>query len=244
MEKILKFKSGGLMGDFINSLYVVKNICINQEAKADLYINNGGEAFRYGIDKAYNDLYDIVMLQPYINTFSIDNNINNNDSISLYDWRSQVQHDFNNGGYNKSWSELLSNYYCFDVPNEYKWVYILDTDVNYSNATIIHMSNRRRNPKFDTENYILNNGIDNVVFLITNENDLYIDGYDKVVVDDIYKMALILNSCKYFIGNQSMPLALASSLDVPRLAVLDLDFNNYMFYKGEPNYSKNIDVFI
>ena len=63
MEKVLNFQAGGLMGDFINSLYVVKNICQKENAIANIYLSDAGEPFRYGIDKAYNDLYDLIISQ-------------------------------------------------------------------------------------------------------------------------------------------------------------------------------------
>jgi ADP-heptose:LPS heptosyltransferase len=76
-----------------------------------------------------------------------------------------------------------------------------------------------------------------------NETDLYIDGYDKYEPTNILELATYINSCKYFVGNQSSPFAIANALDVPRLGILDLDHNNYIFYNEEAKYSKNIQVY-
>ena len=51
-----------------------------------------------------------------------------------------------------------------------------------------------------------------------------------------------INSSKLFIGNQSLPLAIASSLDVLRIA--ELFHSSAEFYNGEHLYSDNISWFI
>jgi ADP-heptose:LPS heptosyltransferase len=245
MEEILNFTAGGLMGDFINSLYAAKNLCEIHNKKANIYLNNAGEGFRYGIQKAYDDLYELVINQPYINDFQVEIKETEN-SIKLHSWRNQAHSEFNNGGYKSSWSEIFSQHYSFNIPKEYKWIYLDEFNEEYRDCVLIHRSNRRINPKYDYSQLIdeCNKYNQNVCFLICDETDLYIDGYAKYSPKNIKEMAVIINSCRYFVGNQSAPLALASSLDKQRLAVLDLDFNNYMFYKNEINYSTNIKCFI
>jgi ADP-heptose:LPS heptosyltransferase len=245
MEKFLNFIAGGLLGDFINSLYVVKNLCERENCKANIYLSNGGEPFRHGLDVAYKDLHELVINQPYINSFKIFNE-DKNDYIKLYTWRGQAEQDFNNGGYNKSWSELFSSYYFFNIPESYKWIFLNLKEDCLKDSILIHRSNRRINPKYDLYKFIddCNKKNQEVSFLVCSEDDFYVEGHKKYVPKTINEMAIFINSCKYFLGNQSSPLALASGLDVPRLAILDLDFNNYVFYENEKKYSKNIDCFI
>lgn len=228
----MQFYSGGLLGDFIHQLFVVKNYCEKTREKADLYISaNIGDTFTFGVEKAYNDLYDLVISQPYINSFSIkDYEI----GFNLSKWREYVKG-------NQSWTDLLSSIYFIDIQTEYKWLWV-DSKFDYLKDTIlIHSSNKRRNPNFDYNTLLKGN--DKVAFLMGNETDLYIEGYDKYQPTTILEMATYINSCKLFVGNQSSPFAIANALDVQRLGILDLEHNNYIYYKDEEKYSNNIKTF-
>ena len=123
-----------------------------------------------------------------------------------------------------------------------KWLFLDDFRAIDDDFILIHRSNRRINPSYNYEKIIKENK--NVSFLVCNNTDLYLDGYKIFRPSNIKEMAVIISKSNLFIGNQSAPLALASSLDVPRLAVLDLDFNNYIFYENESKYSNNIKCFI
>jgi len=231
----MEFYSGGLLGDFIHQLFVVKNYCEKTNEKADLYLSdNIGDKFSFGIEKAYTDLYDLVISQPYINSFSIKNY---EIGFNLSSWR----HYYLSNGIDKSWTELMSSIYSIEIQNDYKWISINNKLDELKNTTLLHSSNRRRNPKFDYDAFIKEN--ENIAFLIGHESDLYIEGYDKYEPTTISEMALYINSCKLFVGNQSSPFAIANALDVPRLGILDLDYNNYVFYKNEEKYSNNIQTF-
>ena len=179
------------------------------------------------------------MILIYINDFKIGFE---EDCINISNWRKNVFNDFKNGGYKKSWSELLSLEYDFKIPDSenYKWIFFDEKNKELQDTILIHSSNKRINPYFKYDN-LLNQ---NISFLVCNNNDFYIDGYKKYEVNNIYDMAILINSCKYFIGNQSAPFGLANALDVKRLGILDLDFENYIFYQNEINYSKNIKTFI
>jgi hypothetical protein len=236
----MKFASGGMLGDFIHQLFVVKNLCELNNEKADLFISeNIGDSFSFSIEKTYQDLFDLVKMQPYINDFKIGFE---EDCINLSNWRKNVLNDFQNGGYKKSWSELLTLEYNFKIPDseKYKWIFFDEKNKELEDTILIHSSNKRINPYFKYDNLLKQN----ISFLVSSNNDFYIDGYKKYEVNNIYDMAILINSCKYFIGNQSAPFGLANALDVKRLGVLDLNFENYIFYQNEINYSKNIKTFI
>lgn len=228
----MEFYSGGLLGDFIHQLFVVKNYCEKTNEKADLYISdNIGDRFTFGTEKAYSDLYDLVISQPYINSFSIKNY---EIGFNLSKWREYIIG-------NQCWTDLMSSIYQINIQSEYKWLSVNVKLEELKDTILIHSSNKRRNPKFDYNTILKEN--DKVAFLMGNPTDLYIEGYDKYEPTNILEMATYINSCKLFVGNQSSPFAIANALDVPRLGILDLEYNTYLFYKEEEKYSNNIKLF-
>jgi hypothetical protein len=83
--------SGGLLGDFIHQLSIINEVYIKTKKKGVLYIANIGDTFRNGLDKTYNDLYEIVILQEYIEDFKIYNNEKYDIDLSI--WRSYPARD-------------------------------------------------------------------------------------------------------------------------------------------------------
>jgi hypothetical protein len=77
----INYISGGLLGDFIHQLSVINEIYIETGRKANLYIANIGDCFKYGLETAYNDTFKLVSEQKYIHTYNI---LSNNDLIELY----------------------------------------------------------------------------------------------------------------------------------------------------------------
>lgn len=238
MEKILNLVSGGMMGDFINSLYAVKNICHKHRAKANLFLNNGGDPFKYGIQKAFDDLKEIVLEQPYINSFTLETA--SKPCINLNEWRSGVRRDYLNGGYKKSWSEVFSRYYRFNIPNEYQWLFTNKIDKKTQGKTLVHRSTKRHNENFDWEGVIN----EDVLFITTDKNEYngfaFRDKVELYLVNTISEMAIAISSCKKFIGNQSAPFAIASAFDKERIC--ELDKTDAIFYAGEVRYSQKIIV--
>jgi hypothetical protein len=60
----MNFKASGRMGDFIHSLYVAKNLCLQQNTRANIYLEDSPNIWKYGIKKAYDDVCAIVLEQP------------------------------------------------------------------------------------------------------------------------------------------------------------------------------------
>ena len=81
----IKYISGGLLGDFIHQLSIVNELYIKTNRKGIIYIANIGDNFRNGLEKTYSDLYDIVMLQEYIEGFKIYNG--ESYDYNLSEWR-------------------------------------------------------------------------------------------------------------------------------------------------------------
>ena len=240
MEKTINFCGGGLMGDFINQLSVCKNICVRENAKANLYISDGfgADPFRFGVDKAYEDIKDLILEQPYINKFEVLKYFDDT-FINLNIWRNEVRETYNKmGGYNKCWSELLSQTFTYKI-GEYKWLKTLNKHDFAKDRILIHRSLHRHNPNIKS---VIDNLEERPVFITSNieefKNYEFKDKCDLILVQTITQLAMAINSCKLFIGNQSSPLTLASALDVNR--IIELDKLDAPFYIGEKKYSQNI----
>jgi hypothetical protein len=240
----LNFVCGGLMGDFIHSLYAVRGICDKFKAKANLYIIDSSygigpsENFKFNLDITYNDLQKLMSIQEYVNYFSILPKNNIKDVISIDSWRNAKQY--------KNWSILLSEHYSFEIKTPYSWININTADLNTKNAILLHRSLLRRSHTINWK-YILSSK--NKFLFLTTKNNMaeynqfinefdcsYVEPYN---VDNLFDMASAIKGCKKFIGNQSMPMALACSLDVPRICELNPG-QDALFYFDEKNFSNNI----
>jgi hypothetical protein len=242
----INFCIGGKLGDFIHSLYVVKNLCEQRNVKANLYLSEGGgDTWAFGVQKAYNDLFQIVSKQPYINSFICTDMLDIPNVINLNDWRKEVaQTHMITGNYDKCWSELLSSYYGFEIPKEYKWLEVNEVDENTVGRVIFHRSTHHHTSIGFWKEQIETLG-EVPLFCTTSHQEYeqfplnyYVRPYFLKTVSE---WIVAINSCKYFIGNQSAGFAIASSLDKPRLCELYIDCAP--FYIDEKKYSNNIKVY-
>ena len=75
----INFVTCGQVGDLIHSLYVIKSTCLRDNCKANLfiadnsYINSVSACgnFTFDLHKTFNDIYDLISQQEYINNFDI-----------------------------------------------------------------------------------------------------------------------------------------------------------------------------
>lgn len=245
--KEINFIASGLLGDFIQSLYTIKNVCRREHAIANLYLasGHGGDDWRFGPERAYNDLKSLITQQPYINRFEL-LETRPDTYINLNDWRIRAANDFvTKGEYPTCWSELLSQEFHFSIPtDDYKWI-TAPTTPEFQDVVLVHRSYHRHGgfPWGETLQKIPYK----MRFLTSNERDwdefgFKVPGLEPLFVDTIEQMATALNSCKYFIGNQSAPFSLACALDIPRLG--ELEAGVWKFYKDEVKYTNNMSYFL
>ena len=218
---VINFMSGGLCGDFIHQMSVVKNICKIYGDKADLYISDCGDSWKFGKIQAYKDLYGIVISQDYINDFRYLEKEFEGDCIDLNDWRKTVATTHaETGRYNKCWSELLSEEYAYRIPDEYKWMKPSINKVQIE--LLIHRSKHRHNDSF---NWIKVLDGRKAVFITTDitewEQFHYKEFAELKIVSTITEVANNIAACGQFIGNQSAMFAIACAFDVPRICELD-----------------------
>lgn len=215
------FLLGGRMGDLIHQLYVVKNT----EGKHDLFITDRrdmhSDGFIYDLDKTIEELRPVLMKQDYINSVQA---YKDEEAINLNMWRRYA--------YSASWTNLLSK--VFNVPlNDRPW---LKMPVPYAtNGKIIHCSEhvaRRGN----WENIDISEGV-----FIGNDEEYRLFGYpvERVKPDTLLGLFYVINAADLFIGNQSLPLAIAHALGVNRIAVLN--HVDKAAYLGEENIYSNFN---
>jgi hypothetical protein len=218
-------------------MYAVKNLCRKTKTYADVYIADGvGDVWARGLETAYTDLYELVYSQPYVNSFVM--GIPEGDYIDLNKWRVRVANTHaSNGVYDTPWSELLSQEYGFDIPQEYAWLKCYKKNFDTEGCVVIHNSvGHGGGLPYDK---VFQIPCKEFLFVTSNIEEWNVFKYKNRVklylVGSVSDMASAINSCKLFVGNQSAPLALASALDVPRIG--DLNPDPAPFYMGEEKYS-------
>lgn len=256
----INFIASGMMGDFIHSLHACKHICEKTGHQANLYLVDGhdGDIWRYGLQKAYDDVKDTVCQQPFIHKFEIwegyfPETLDGNVTINLNSWRLPVADTHaRTGKYDTCWTELLAGHYGYPIPSDYKWLQAhpyLEKEVK--DRIIIHRSYHRHNsyPFWDEIIPKLLNVTNHPLLFVTcnygewsafkhNENHFI----EPLVVPTITDMVNVISGCRMFIGNQSAPFAIASALDVPR--IVEMEGDSAPFYMGEEKYSSNISWFL
>lgn len=249
--KEINFISGGKMGDFIHSMYAVKHICEKENSKANIYITDngfyGGDKWTFGAEKAYGDILSTITSQVFVNKFEVLKRPMFEAYTDLNLWRNYVMQDYySQGFFSKTWAEVLSYCYDFKISKNYKWIDFNKQDNDTKDKIVITRSLQRHNRSFDW-NKIINNIEEEIIFLTPSYPEW--QGFPfknkKVklkVVSTIDEMVIGINSCKYFIGNQSCGFAIASALDVNRL--VETNKIDAGFYKGESKYSENISWFL
>lgn len=246
----IDFIAGGMMGDFIHAMSVVKSICLRDNAKATIYLTEnpayGGDVWRYGAAKAHTDMKDFVMAQDYVEKFEVLAGQPIGNHYNLNGWRSYIMNMYRkDGGFKRCWSDFLSEAYGLPLSPEYAWMDMVE-DERFKDCVVVHRSTHRHNTHFPWRK-ILDSLEGDIIFMTTSQEefDRFAFKGDRVkilLVATISEMATIIASCRYFIGNQSSPAAIASALDVPRL--IELGQAEARFYSGESKYSKSISWFL
>lgn len=131
------------------------------------------------------------------------------------------------------------SYFTGVTPELWKSWLTVQPDKSYADTIILARSERYRNPAI---NYSFLQGYNNIAFVgVKSEYDemkKIVPNIEWVQVADFYQLAAIIAGCRFFIGNQSLPYAIAEGLKTPRILevyskmanVIPEGENGYEFY--------------
>jgi len=225
----IKYVCSGMFGDFIHSLSVINEKYYVTGRKGILYISNhhGGDEFRYGIEKTFEDTFEIIKNQPYILSYSIYKETDNIECcINLNDWRNSPFL------YNKNWHFIYTSTYNISW-GKHPWITLPSTlkkDSNWENKIIINTIAHRF--PYHTNFYeVYEKHGDNLIFVSMEKSnyDNFIENYNLPeikyhMLTSFTELCIILSSCKLFIGSLSGPLAVAYAIHTP--CIIDIHPNS------------------
>jgi FkbM family methyltransferase len=220
-DDYITYNIGGLLGDFIHSLYIVYNNFLQTGKKGLIYMSSDGDGFRNGLITTYNEIYQLIKAQPYI--YDLQVHTNQKYEVNLNSWRNvillpEINHVF---------SKAYNHTYKIDHWGSKQWMFF-DNIINkyafnfekYSNATLINTCERRF-PITDISTYV----VPNTYFISFNDTD-YSYFLNKtniqiphIKLSNIYELCYVLSICKLFIGSYSMPLSLAYAMDINHVSL-------------------------
>lgn len=247
---------GGKLGDFIQSLFAVKNICKQNNTKANIYLYDIG--WEFGIHNTCAELKPILLQQDYINSINVLKNYvldpiqtpNKNSPIIIND-KTLIEEGYIDLGeyirspllYKSCWSELYSNLFKFPIQKDYSWIKYNNVDLSIKDKVLIQRkATAALNDQFPYDQ-IIEKYKDRLLFISSNKDDYdqfpYKSKIDYLKITSLDQWFTTINSCEMIIANLSAPAAIAHSLDKLRIIELcsTLDANHCI---GEEKYSDNI----
>lgn len=229
------YRGEGKLGDFILQLSVINEIYLKTGRKGILYIytNNIHYTFTHPIEKTYQDTYNLIIKQPYIQDYKIWNS--EPFDINLSAWRQSPLL------YNTSWHVIFKNEYNIDWGRN-KWI---NTQIDPVYSDKIVLTYNERNIPIKMSKILSNYDISKLLLIGYSDNDktMFESNCNMSIpfikCSTIEDMAIIINSCKLFIGALSSPLALAQAAHSNTIALIDWseDSNHNLLSDILPNYT-------
>lgn len=238
MFKTVNAIAGGRTGDFLHQLYVPAILYKMYDIKTNLFIAELGDTFHFGLERTFQEFYDIVKSQKFINNFSIYDG--SKLDYNLSEWR------FNNP--NLGWTDKLCQKYIGSNKSSYKNFQIINFNESiecFNNAIVINRSlDQRRHGNIELQEKIINQ-FEDKYFIFTDEeqyNQYPLKSLVKpLYAENIKEFFHIINSCKLFMGNLSAPMAISYCLCKNMLC--EFGYIDTESYKAETEYYNNISWF-
>lgn len=240
-ENNIYYVSSGKLGDFFNTLYIIKNIYENTGKKGVLYITNFN-FFTFSIERTYYELLDIVLEQEYIEDFIL------NNSYTLENFKNDFKNDFINLTefykspflYNFNWIDIFTKQHNLEsISNPINWLKINKINDKFKDKILIHSKNEEL--LCDTLYQCINKN--KCIFITCNKKEYNNFPYKDIlesyyICEDLNEMLIAINSCKFFIGSQSSPLACAVAMGKNCLCKL-YNIVDKIHYMGMESYNPN-----
>jgi hypothetical protein len=235
------YLTGPKLGDFINSLMVCKRNYEISGFKAKIFLSNIGCNFEKGLDFTYNDLYPVLKKQDWFESFEI----YDNQSIDI----NLVSFRYSNLLYRDNWLNIFLKTFLNEknTPKDYKWIEISEKDDSLKDVLLINRSVRIPLTQKSSKKYeeIIKNN-QNAKFICFDEeqynNFKFKNNVEMLKVSCLYDFFIKINSCKLFLGNQSSPTTIASSLNKPRIIELCEGLDS-IHYRLDNLYYSNFSCF-
>jgi hypothetical protein len=207
----ITYVGSGSLGDFIHQLSVVNEKFLTTGRRGRVYLSESGFHFRFGLDRAYEDLREIVSGQPYVESFHkhggepVDVNLSawrGSPLICRADWRAIYE-----GTYGVPWGSR-------------KWLTMPESE--YAGAILIGLSTRRQ-PQVDWG--VLKGLPGPATFVTDDEGELAnwkaTTGSDLPthLFPSLYELYRAIHGCRLFVGNLSSPLAVAMAAHRPSIGL-------------------------
>jgi hypothetical protein len=208
--------AGGLLGDFIQQLSVINEVYLDTGRKGILYIADIGDSFRMGLENAYKDTYALVCRQPYIAEYKIYCGETGIDA-DLSAWRKSRLL------FKTSWYEIFKSVYKVEW-GTHPWLTGLDIDTKWTDTVVINTTEHRFTNNIHYREIIAKYGAGNCIYVSFNSTEY--DGFKartgiteitRYTPGSLMELAIIINSCKLFIGSLSAPLSIAHAIYKPRI---------------------------
>ena len=235
MKETKSYLQGGKLGDFIHSLVVCKFNWDFFGYKADLYISNVGEQFEKGMEFTYNDLKPILEKQEWLNSFSIHNGEPIDVNLSRFRQSRFL--------YTTNWLEIYFKEFLDDItpPKEFAWIE-MDKDETLSDTLLINRSMKPMSEQVTGIYQSVLNQFEKKAFICFDEeqynNFTLKDQCELIKVNSLEEFFIKINGSKLFIGNQSGPMAWATSMNASRGIELLATIDNVHYIKDKEYYSQ------
>jgi hypothetical protein len=213
--KPITYCVGGMLGDLIQCLSVIYETYYKTGQRGILYMSERGDKFSNGLENTYNDIYQTIIGQKYIQDFKIYNN--EPFEIDLIKWRLSPLLE------TKNWYHIYKQTYNVEWGKR-PWL-VASYDEKWKDKIVINTINYRwpKNIEFKKLNELYPNEL---VFMSFHKFQYDFFETTTGIAIEYYKpnsfleMVTIINSCKLFIGALSSPLAIANSLHKDRICGL------------------------
>jgi len=236
--KPIKYLIGGKLGDFIQGLSVINEKFYETGKKGVLYISNYGDIFTNGLETTYNDVFFVIIKQPYVSDFKI----YNNEAFDIY-LNTWMYFPVN---LKQNWYNIFKQTFNIEWGKR-KWLKAPFND-EWENKIVINTTNYRWPNNIDFK-LLKNTYRDELIFISSDINQYEFFKKQTNIdinyhnVENFVNLITIINSCKLFIGSPSAPLSIAHALHKDRVAGLTGgDDDLYLKYLNE--IFKNMYCFV